>query len=454
MTNPPIASHFPVVVVGGGQAGLSMSAHLKERGIDHVVLEKNRIAHAWRTQRWDAFCLVTPNWQCQLPGFPYQGNEPNGFMRRDEIVAYVEAFAERVGAPIKEGVAVTHVKRDIDNGFHLETSSGPMTADAVVLAVSGYHVPNIPRSAERIASDIVQIHSSTYKNPGQLPPGAVLVVGSGQSGCQIADDLHISGRKVHLIVGSAPRCPRLYRGRDAVDWLHDLGQYDLPVDKHPLREQVRRKANHYLTGRDGGRDIDLRRFALEGMRLYGRLRDVVAGRLQVADDLAGNLDGADTVYNGICGLIDKHIAEQGVDAPPGGRYTPVWQPGEGPSEIDLQAEGVTGIVWATGFRPDWSWVDLPIFNGAGYPTHDRGVTAMEGAYVLGLPWLHTWGSGRFVGVGRDAGFLAEKIAAQRGENSDRGGHRAGAGRSRSAAMNRTVTTSSTNSEAAARVGVT
>ncbi len=415
MTPRPTLSHVPVAIIGGGQAGLSVSAHLSRKNIDHVILEKHRIAHAWRTQRWDAFCLVTPNWQCQLPGFSYQGNDPHGFMLRDEIVAYVESFAKSIVAPVREGVAVTQLRCDAEGKYHLETSEGDIMADAVVLAVSGYHVPSIPRSAERIAPAIVQIHSSAYKNPGQLPEGAVLVVGSGQSGCQIAEDLHISGRRVHLIVGTAPRCPRVYRGRDAVDWLADLGQYDMPIDKHPLREAVRKKANHYLTGRDGGRDIDLRRFALDGMRLHGRLRDVVEGRLQISADLMRNLDAADTTYNNICDTIDRHIVEQGIDAPPGHRYTPVWQPGETEDEIDLEARGITSIVWATGFRSDWSWVDLPIFNGHGYPTHRRGVTTMEGVYVLGLPWLNTWGSGRFLGVGRDAAYISEKIEARRKE---------------------------------------
>jgi putative flavoprotein involved in K+ transport len=313
---------------------------------------------------------------------------------------------------VREGVAVRRVAQAEGGRFAVETSAGAFSADAVVFAVSGYHVPQIPRIAERIAPGIRQIHSSAYRNPEQLPEGAVLVVGTGQSGCQIAEDLHLAGRRVHLVVGSAPRCPRVYRGRDAVDWLSDLGQYDLPVEDHPAGDGVRRKANHYLTGRDGGRDIDLRRFALEGMRLYGRLEAVEDGILRFQDDLAKNLDGADAVYNGICGLIDRHITDQGIDAPPGAHYQPVWAPPTVAAKLDPAAAGITSIVWSTGFRPDWSWVELPIFNGAGYPVHRRGVTSLEGAYVLGLPWLHSWGSGRFVGVGRDAGFLAERIGAQ------------------------------------------
>jgi putative flavoprotein involved in K+ transport len=412
MTNSSIPSHASVVVVGGGQAGLAISFQLTQSGIDHVILEKNQIAHSWKTQRWDAFCLVTPNWQCQLPGFPYQGADPKGFMLRNEIVAYVEGYAKHIAAPVREGIAVTRLKQGAGGGFALETSAGAMSADAVVLAVSGYHLPNVPRMSDRLDASVTQLHSSAYKNPQSLPPGEVLVIGSGQSGCQIAEDLHLAGRKVHLAVGSAPRCPRVYRGRDAVEWLDDLGQYDLPVDQHNLKEKVRKNANHYLTGRDGGRDIDLRKFALEGMSLYGRLRDVRDGRLEFDDDLAKNLDNADRVYNGICGLIDDHIARNAIAAPASAHYAPVWQPREPVTILDPAEGGISTVIWTTGFRSDWSWVELPIFDGAGYPTHRRGVTSMDGVYVLGLPWLHTWGSGRFVGVGRDADFVAKQITAR------------------------------------------
>ena len=408
-------SHYPVIVIGGGQAGLAMSYHLSRGGIDHVILEKNTIAHSWKTQRWDAFCLVTPNWQCQLPGFSYPGDNPKGFMLRDHIVDYVESYAKKITAPVREGVAVTRLKQEDNDRFFLETTSGDMSADNIVLAVSGYHIPNVPRIAERIDLPITQIHSSAYRNPSQLPDGDVLVVGSGQSGCQIAEDLHLSGRKVHLAVGSAPRCPRVYRGRDAVEWLDDLGQYDLPVDKHSMKEKVRKNANHYLTGRDGGRDIDLRKFALEGMKLYGRLEDVENGALKFGNDLVTNLDNADRVYNGICGLIDDHIAREVIEAPAGAHYEPVWHPSAVPTELDLASSNVRSIIWTTGFRSDWSWVELPMFDGAGYPTHKRGITSVDGAYVLGLPWLHTWGSGRFVGVGRDAEYVAEAIV-QRSAN--------------------------------------
>ena len=414
MTHSTIPSHASVVIIGGGQAGLAMSYHLKQSGVDHVILEKHQIAHSWKTKRWDAFCLVTPNWQCRLPGYPYQGSDPNGFMLRDEIVAYIENYARHIAAPVKEGVAVTRLKPNADGGFALETSAGEMTAQAVVLAVSGYHIPNVPAVAARLDRSVTQLHSAAYRSPGHLPPGEVVVIGSGQSGCQIAEDLHLAGRKVHLAVGSAPRCPRVYRGRDAVEWLDDLGQYDLPVDQHGLKEKVRKNANHYLTGRDGGRDIDLRKFALEGMSLYGRLKDIEGGRLIFADDLTKNLDNADRVYNGICGLIDDHITRNAIDAPASPHYAPVWAPTATPAELDPAKAGISTIIWTTGFRSDWSWVELPIFDGAGYPTHRRGVTSMDGVYVLGLPWLYTWGSGRFVGVGRDAAYVTQHLLGTSG----------------------------------------
>ncbi|MDX7950502.1 MSMEG_0569 family flavin-dependent oxidoreductase [Lichenihabitans sp. Uapishka_5] len=410
---PPSIPHHPVVVVGGGQAGLSISAHLKARGLAHVIFERHRVGHAWRDQRWDSFCLVTPNWQCQLPGFPYAGPDPKGFMPRDAIVAYVEDFARTIEAPVREGVGVTRVARDGAGAFTVETTAGPVTADAVVLAVSAYHRPNVPAIAGALPPAVTQIHSADYRNPAALPDGAVVVVGSGQSGCQIAEDLHLAGRQVHLVVGSAPRCPRVYRGRDAVEWLADLGQYDLPVDQHPKGAAVRKQANHYLTGRDGGRDIDLRRFAREGMQLHGRLTGIADGVLRFGDDLARNLDSADAVYNGICGLIDTHIATSGIAAEPAPHYVPVWQPPAEPSAaLDLAKAGVSSVVWATGFRSDWRFVDLPLCDAAGDPAHARGVTAVDGLYLVGMPWLHTWGSGRFLNVGRDAGFVVGHLVGR------------------------------------------
>ncbi|AGW92610.1 MSMEG_0569 family flavin-dependent oxidoreductase [Cupriavidus sp. DF5525] len=409
------ARHYGVIIVGGGQAGLSMSYFLKQAGIDHLVIEKHAVTHTWRTQRWDAFCLVTPNWQCALPGYPYQGDDPHGFMKKDEITAYLDGFIRTVDAPILEHTEVRHVKSRAQEGFSVATSQGVFTTDQVVVASGGYHTPIVPRMAERLPASIRQLQSSEYRNPESLPDGAVLVVGSGQSGAQIAEDLHLAGRKVYLAVGEAPRCARFYRGRDVVDWLADMKYYDLPVTEHPLREGVRDNTNHYVTGRDGGRDIDLRRFAIEGMELYGVLDDYLDGQLRFAPDLRRNLDDADATYNRINASIDKFIAERGIEAPPPSAYAPVWTPPAERTELDPQAAGIGSIIWCIGFRPDFSWLEVPVFNGRGYPGHERGVTAHAGLYFLGLPWLHTWGSGRFSGIARDAEYLAGLIAAGQGD---------------------------------------
>lgn len=399
----------PVVVIGAGQAGLSVSYYLTERRIKHVVLEQARIADAWRTKRWDNFCLVTPNWQCQLPGFPYRGDDPDGFMLKDEIVAYVEAFAASFGAPVREGVSVQKVSRARD-GYLLETTTGRILAGQVVVAVGAYHHPSVPQGAGEIPSDILQLHSSDYKNPDALPAGEVLVGGSGQSGCQIAEDLHLAGRKVHLCLGDAPRSPRKYRGKDVVAWLDELAYYDTPIDVHPDVDMVRNKTNHYLTGRDGGREIDLREFAREGMQLYGFLEGIAGATLTFAPDVQARLDSADATYNGIRALIDKHIADRGIQAPEEPPYVPPWQPPTSPTSLDLERAGITSIIWCLGFRHDFSFVDVPVFDARGYPRYQRGVTESLGLYFIGLPWLYTWGSGRFGGVARDAQYLCDQIA--------------------------------------------
>ncbi len=411
-TNHASPRHHGVIVVGGGQAGLSVSHYLQQRRIDHLVIEKSQPMHSWRTQRWDAFCLVTPNWQCKLPGWDYQGNDPHGFMKKDEILAYLEGFKQHVNAPLMEGVAVKRVAPRRQGGFDVSTSTGDFTADQVVVASGGYHQPIIPRLAERLPPYIVQIHSEQYRNPQALPEGAVLVVGCGQSGAQIAEDLHLGGRQVFLATGNAPRCARFYRGKDVVDWLADMGYYEKSVNEHPLREGVRDNTNHYVTGRDGGRDIDLRKFAREGMELFGVLKGLDGEVLQFDGDLAENLDHADRIYNGINASIDQFIAASGIDAPPGEVYQPVWAPKEERLSLDLRAAGITSVVWCIGFQPDFSWLDAPVFNGKGHPGHVRGVTAVPGLYFIGLPWLHTWGSGRFSGVGQDALFLAQQIEAR------------------------------------------
>ena len=404
--------HHSVAIVGGGQAGLSLSHYLKQRGIDHVVFEKHAPMHVWRTRRWDNFCLVTPNWQCRLPGWDYAGDDPHGFMKKAEILAWLDGFERHVDAPLRCGVTVRRASPRPQGGFELATSAGAFSADQLVVASGGYHEPIVPRLAERLPTDVLQIHSEQYRNAQALPPGGVLVVGCGQSGAQIAEDLHLAGRQVTLATGQAPRCARFYRGKDVVDWLAEMGYYDMPVHEHPLREGVRDNTNHYVTGRDGGRDIDLRQFALQGMQLYGALHGFDGTALQFEPTLRENLDAADRIYNGINASIDRYIEKAGITAPPGGVYTPVWQPGPERTSLDLRAAGITSVVWCIGFRPDFAWLDAPVFNGRGQPSHVRGVAPQPGLYFIGLPWLHTWGSGRFSGVARDALYLAEQIEAR------------------------------------------
>ncbi|WP_256009396.1 MSMEG_0569 family flavin-dependent oxidoreductase [Desertivirga xinjiangensis] len=407
-------TNYEIIIVGGGQAGLSMSYLLKEKGIDHVIFEKKRIADSWRSFRWDTFSLVTPNWQCNLPGYSYTGKDPYGFMVKDEIVEFLEGYVKSFDPPVEEDIEVLSVVRDeLQDAFIVKTSKGVFTCKQAVICVGNFHSAPLPKVANKFPKHIAQVHSAHYKNPASLPEGEVLIVGTGQSGAQIAEDLHIAGRKVHLCVGNAPRCARLYRGKDVVEWLDMMKYYHLPVDKHPEGEGVREKTNHYVTGRDGGREIDLRKFALEGMKLYGVLTDIEAGQLQFAPDLKKNLDYADQVSENIKRKIDKYIAENGIVAPVEPGYVPVWEPKEEPGSLAISDTNITSVIWCIGFGFDYSWIKLPVFNERGLPVHERGITSQLGLYFLGLTWQHTWGSARFSGVGKDAEHLLEAIEKQR-----------------------------------------
>ena len=413
MSEPRPVESVEVAIVGGGQAGLSVSWFLTRAGISHVVLEQGQRMHSWRDQRWDSFSLVTPNWQCRLPGYAYAGPEPDGFMVKDELNAWLDAWPETFTPPVREHTAVRSV-RPVENGigFDVQTSSGSLRADQIVVATGGYHTPAIPRLAERLPDAVHQLHSSRYRNPESLPDGEVLVVGTGQSGSQIAEDLHLAGRMVHLAVGSAPRVARRYRSRDVVDWLDEMGHYAKPVTDQPIEERFRDRTNHYVTGRAGGHDIDLRTFARDGMALHGRLTRIVDGHLHFAGDLAARLDAADAVYNGINAAIDTWIADRGIDAPPPSVYRPLWSP---PAESagTVPVRSISAVVWSTGFRSDYSWLHAPVFDGAGRPVHRRGVSAGDGIYFIGLPWQHTWGSGRFAAVAADAEFVADRLMTRR-----------------------------------------
>ncbi|WP_299958581.1 MSMEG_0569 family flavin-dependent oxidoreductase [uncultured Roseobacter sp.] len=404
--------HIPVVIVGGGQAGLSVSYYLAQKGLDHVVLERHEKFHSWRVNRWDSFCLVTPNWQCRLPGFPYNGNDPDGFMVKEEITDYLDAFAETFAPPLVEHCEVTRITKRPGGGYLVDTSQGNYSTDQVVIATGGYDNPIVPPYADQLDPSILQMHSVDYRCPDQMPDGATLIVGTGQSGVQLMEDLHLEGRDVHLAVGPAPRSPRKYRGRDAIDWLYDMGHYEITIDKHPNPQHALTKTNHYMTGRDGGHEIDLRRFATQGVSLYGSVSGMNGAKIEFLPDLETNLDDADASYLGIRTAIDAFIEKNDIDAPQEPPFEKLWRPEQEITEIDCEAAGITSILWAIGFRPDYDWIDVDAFDAQGRPQFTRGICKEDGFYFIGLGWLNTWGSGRFLGIDEDSRYLADAIVSQ------------------------------------------
>jgi len=397
------------IVIGGGQAGLSVSWHLTQSQQKHLILDRGNVGDTWR-HRWDSFCLVTPNRFCRLPGFSYNGDDPDGFMQRDEIVAYVEAFAESFNPPLRNGIEVHRVSSSANSRrFRIETSAGDFEAGSVIIATGTHQHPKYPPWRSMLSDQLMQIHTSAYRNPQQLPEGSVLVVGSGQSGCQVVEDLRLAGRDVYLCVGKAGRIPRRYRGRDIIQWLFDAGFLDMPVDKHPLGRAVRFEPHEHLTGRDGGRTIDLRQMAIDGVKLLGRMVEADGCHARFATGLDETLDAIDSDCQETLALVDKYITENGIEAPQNDIKPVSWQPTSVRERLDLEQAGVSSVIYGTGFTYDFSWIDLPVFDDRGYPRYERGITELPGLYFLGLHWMHTAGSGLFSQVGRDAEFVVEHM---------------------------------------------
>jgi putative flavoprotein involved in K+ transport len=399
------------VVMGGGQAGLSVSWHLKQAGRDHVVLDQGQIGDSWRN-RWDSICLVSPNKLCRLPGFHYDGDDPDGFMLRDEIVGYIERYASSFHPPYRAGVEVTRIEASARPGrFKLITSDGELDAQNLVVTVGTHQHPNIPSWHNDLPQGVTGIHTRDYRNPASLSDGAVFIVGSGQSGCQVAEDLHFSGRDVHLAVGSAGRIPRRYRGRDIFEWDLATGYMNMPVNEHPKGTAIRFKAHPHLSGRDGGRTIDLRQMAQNGVKLHGKVEGVQDGCLVLAGGLEETLNAVDEVCKNEMEGIDKFIAENGLDAP-GEDLAPVdWQSQPELPVFDLAEANVSTVIYATGFHRDFGWIDLPVFDEGGYPGYERGITEIPGLYFCGLHWMHTQGSGLFYGVGDDAEYVVNHLTS-------------------------------------------
>jgi putative flavoprotein involved in K+ transport len=403
------------VIVGGGQAGLAISYYLQKEGREHVVLERApAIANAWRNQRWDSFTLVTPNFQVRMPGAEYAGDDPFGFMSLAEVVQYFDDYVAKFELPVRCRVDVSSVEHS-SQGYLVRTSEGNYEAANVVIATGLYQAPNIPAFAKAIPASILQIHSMEYKNPRTVPAGAVLVVGTGQSGAQIAEELYQSGRKVYLSIGSAGRVPRRYRGRDINDWFSRMGMFDTTVGE--LKSPRAKFAPHpQISGKNGGESLNLHQFARDGVVLLGHVRDAEGGRMMIAADMKRTLAKVDQFELDSLKLVDDYLARKGLGVP--AEIVPQLRDGYEQAEretLDLEAEGIKTVIWATGYKFDYSLIRLPVVDVDGYPIQKRGVTEYDGLYFLGMPWLHTRKSGILFGVGEDAAYLAAQIALRKRE---------------------------------------
>jgi len=426
-----MAEFVQTIIVGGGQAGLSVSYYLSRQGRDHVVLEQSdQPGNAWRNHRWDSFVLNTPNWQTRLPGAEYQGDDPDGFMSREEVVTYLEKYIERFHLPVRHCVRVTKVEENSRcNSYCITTNRGTSAqASNVVIATGLYQQPKIPSFSADLPPDIKQLHSDTYRNPQELLPGAVLVVGSAQSGCQIAEELYQSGRKVYLAVGRAGRVPRRYRGKDTNWWSEKIGLYDRTVGELPS-PRAKFFGKPHISGKDGGHTLNLHQFARDGVTLLGHFQGVDDGKIILAPDLKENLTSADKFEADFIRAVDEYIEKTKMEVPE--ERLPILRDGfevEMVTELDLKSAGVTNLIWATSYQFDFSFVELPILDGDGYPIQQRGVTNYPGLYFVGLPWLHKAKSGLIYGVGEDAAYIAQQIAtddrpsrtAEREDAPDRG----------------------------------
>lgn len=402
-----IIKDIDTLVVGGGQAGIAMSEHLSDQGIEHLVLEKDRIAERWRSWRWDSLVANGPAWHDRFPGLDFDVDDQDIFIPKEQVADYFVDYAKKINAPIKTGIEVLKVTANKNQpGFVVETSEGTINARRVIAATGPFQLPTIPPVIPKEAA-IKQIHSSEYLNPQQLGDGAVLVVGAGSSGVQIADELRQSGKKVYLSVSKHDRPPRVYRGRDYDWWLGVLGLWDSEVT--PGIEHV----SLAVSGAGGGKTIDFRKLAQEGMTLVGRVKDYDSGKILFEDDLKENLQCGDDNYFSLIKQADAYVERYGIDLP---EERDAYEVLDDPEcvqnpllEIDLKEAGISTIIWATGFGVDFSWINVDTFDGNGRPEHRRGVSKESGLYFLGLPWLSCRGSSFIWGVWHDAKFIADHI---------------------------------------------
>jgi putative flavoprotein involved in K+ transport len=404
------------LVVGAGQAGLAMSEHLSQSGVPHIVVERHRIAERWRSERWDSLVANGPAWHDRFPGLDFSDVDrhvgPDDFAPKETVADYFVAYSKKIAAPIRCGVEVVKLEKLVGRpGFGVETSAGVIEANSVVAATGPFQRPIVPEVVSPKAG-ILQMHSTGYRNPGQLPDGAVLVVGSGSSGTQIAEELLEYGRRVYLSVGPHDRPPRAYRGRDFCWWLGVLGKWDAAA-QGPGREHV----TIAVSGARGGHTIDFRRLAAEGMILVGRTEAYANGVISFAPDLVDNLERGDANHRSLLDEADAYVARNGLDLPEEAEARATGPDSDCVTNpilaVDLAEAGITTIIWATGFVADYNWMKIDIFNENGRPRHQRGVSAEPGIYFLGLPWQSRRGSSFIWGVWHDAKYLADQIATQR-----------------------------------------
>lgn len=400
------------LVVGAGQAGIAMSEHLTDMGVPHLVLERNRIAERWRSERWDSLVANGPAWHDRFPNMAFDDIPPESFPAKERMARYFEDYARMIAAPVRTGVAVTGVERcEGRPGFMVTTSQGRIEAQRVVVATGPFQLPHYPRIVPE-APGLLQMHSSAYKNPGQLPEGAVLVVGGGASGSQIAEELQRAGRKVYLSIGEHYRPPRAYRQRDYVWWLGVLGKWDAITTTGKKKHVA-----FAVSGYDGGKTIDFRRLGHSGVTVLGTTRSCEEGVLSFADDLAANIAAGDRAYLEVLEEADAYVARNGLDLPP---EPDAWEIAPDPDcvanpvlQLDLQAAGVQSIIWATGFKFDFSWLKVDAFHEDGTPFHKRGISSESGIYFLGLPELTNRASSFIYGCWYDAKYIATHIGVQR-----------------------------------------
>ena len=397
-----------VAIIGAGQAGLATSWYLKQLGVEHVVLEAGRVAETWRSRRWDSFCLVTPNWTMRLPGGAYAGPDPDGFMVRDEIASHFQTWSDSFGAPIREHCAVSALDSE-DHSFVLTTRGGKVRARSVVVASGGYQRAHRPANADQLPARITQLLAEDYRHPGQLNDGAILIVGSGQTGCQIADELHKAGRKVFVACGRCPWGPRRMGGHDLIWWIIESGFWERTRAQLPS-PAARLFGNVQATGHGGGRDLNYRTLHASGVELVGRYLGADDRKVYLADDLGHSIQAGDDLARGFMKWVEALCEKRGLPVP--------WEvpspPGfTGKTELELDREAITTVIWTSGYRPDYGWVHVPVFDDMGFPIQVDGRSDVPGLYFMGVHFQRKAQSAVLYGVGEDAEIVASHIADHR-----------------------------------------